>query len=108
MNNPYHAANRHRWNLGASSWARRTDQQGIWDKCHRDPSLALSSAELKWLRHISGKTVAVLGSGDNVVVFALAGLGAQVTSVDFSIQQIKIAQARAKALRLQVEFVQAD
>jgi ubiquinone/menaquinone biosynthesis C-methylase UbiE len=42
------------------------------------------------------------------VVFALAGLGARVTSVDISEQQIEVALNRAAALGLQVNFVQAD
>jgi ubiquinone/menaquinone biosynthesis C-methylase UbiE len=52
--------------------------------------------------------VAVLGSGDNQVVFALSGLGAKVTSVDFSEQQIEVARSRAATLGIQVEFIQAD
>jgi ubiquinone/menaquinone biosynthesis C-methylase UbiE len=50
----------------------------------------------------------VLGSGDNQVVFALAGVGGKVTSVDISEQQIEVARNRAGSLGLQVEFVQAD
>ena len=50
----------------------------------------------------------VLGSGDNQVVFALAGLGALVTSVDISQNQLQIAQQRSYELGLSVEFVQAD
>ena len=48
----------------------------------------------------------MLGSGDNQVVFALAGMGAAVTSVDIS--EIEAARSRAAALGLQIEFVQAD
>jgi len=50
----------------------------------------------------------VLGSGDNEVVFALAGMGALVTSVDFSQRQLEIARSRAKSLGLGVTFLQAD
>jgi SAM-dependent methyltransferase len=73
-----------------------------------NPSLALHPAELAWLRHSAGKKVAVLGSGDNQVVFALAGLGAAVTSVDISERQIEVGRSRAAILGLQVDFVQAD
>src|SRR5689334_10538958 len=86
----FHESNRRRWNAGAASWAHRADARGIWKRCHRDPSLALHVAELAWLRELAGKRIAVLGSGDNQVVFALAGLGAAVTSVDFSEPQIDI------------------
>jgi SAM-dependent methyltransferase len=108
MANPIHEANRRRWNAGSASWAHRADTRGIWEKCHLDPSLALHRAEFKWLHNVAGKAVAVLGSGDNQVVFALAGLGAKVTSVDISEQQIEVARHRASTLGLQVEFVQAD
>jgi ubiquinone/menaquinone biosynthesis C-methylase UbiE len=108
MADHFHEANRRRWDAGSASWAHRADTRGIWRKCHLDPALALHSAELKWLSEIAGKGVAVLGSGDNQVVFALAGMGAKVTSVDISEQQIDIARNRAGSLGLQVEFVHAD
>ena len=108
MANQFHEANRRRWDAGSAIWAHRADTRGIWEKCHRDPSLTLHSAELKWLSEVSGNNVAVLGSGDNQVVFALAGLGANVTSVDISGQQLDVARIRAAALGLQVDFVRAD
>jgi SAM-dependent methyltransferase len=108
MANRFHEANRRRWDAGAASWAHRADTRGIWKRCHLDPSLALHPVELKWLRDIAGKKVAVLGSGDNQIVFALAGLGAKVTSVDISEQQIELARARATGLGLEVEFLRAD
>jgi SAM-dependent methyltransferase len=70
--------------------------------------LTLSAAELNWLGDIADKSVAVLGSGDNQVVFALAGLGAKVTSVDISVEQLEVARRRADELGLQVDFVRAD
>jgi 2-polyprenyl-3-methyl-5-hydroxy-6-metoxy-1,4-benzoquinol methylase len=108
MANRFHQANRRRWDVGSASWAHRADTRGIWKRCHREPSLALHSAELKWFCDIAGKSVAVLGSGDNQVVFALSGMGAKVTSVDISEQQIEVARSRAAALGLQVDFVRAD
>src|SRR5438128_9128124 len=84
----FHEANRRRWDAGSASWAHRADTRGIWKRCHVDPSLALHSAELKWLRDVAAKNVAVLGSGDNQVVFALSGMGAKVTSIDISEQQL--------------------
>jgi ubiquinone/menaquinone biosynthesis C-methylase UbiE len=108
MTNLFHEANRRRWDAGAESWARRADTRGIWRKCHLDPSLALHPAEVEWLRDSAGKRVAVLGSGDNQVVFALAGMGARVTSIDISEQQLAIARARAAVLGLSVDFVRAD
>ena len=57
---------------------------------------------------MAGQRIAVLGSGDNLVVFALAGMGAQVTSVDISENQLAIARHRAAELGLPVEFVRSD
>jgi SAM-dependent methyltransferase len=108
MADQFHEAKRRRWDAGSASWAHHADTRGIWRKCHRDPSLALHSAELRWLSDVSGKSVAVLGSGDKQVVFALSGLGANVTSVDISEQQLTIARNRASALGLHVDFVRAD
>lgn len=84
MTNQSHETNRRRWNIAAPSWADHADTRGIWRKAHLDPSLTLHAAELTWLGDVAGKRVAVLGSGDNQVVFALAGMGAAVTSVDIS------------------------
>jgi SAM-dependent methyltransferase len=70
--------------------------------------LAFDAAELKWLTGVAAKRVAVLGSGDNQAVFALAGLGAKVMSVDVSERQLKVARDHAAVLGLQVEFLRAD
>ena len=108
MADDFHDANRRRWDAASASWAHRADTRGIWKRCHLDPSLALHSAELKWLKDVTGKSIAVLGSGDNQVVFALFGMGAKVTSIDISEQHLEVARNRAAALGLNVTFVQAD
>src|SRR6266566_6084136 len=108
MADEFHEANRRRWDAASASWAHRADTRGIWKKCHLDPSLALFPAELKWLSNVAGKSIAVLGSGDNQVVFALSGMGARVTSIDISEQQLDVARSRAAALGLNVTFVRAD
>lgn len=104
----YHEANKTRWNADADNWAKSADGRGLWKRCHQEPGLVLSTYELRHLRGLSGKRVCVLGSGDNQVVFALAGLGADVTSVDISQNQLDIAQKRAQQLGLAVGFFQAD
>src|SRR5258707_11154083 len=108
MADQYHEANRCRWDAGSASWAHHADTRGIWKRCHLDPSLALDAAELQWLRDVGGKSIAVLGSGDNQVVFALSGMGAKVTSIDIAEQQLDVARNRAAALCLKVKFVRAD
>ena len=82
--NELHEATRAMWNAQAEAWREKADERGVWQRCHRDATLALSPAELVFLSNVEGKDVCVLGSGDNEVVFALAGLGAKVTSVDIS------------------------
>jgi SAM-dependent methyltransferase len=103
MADRYHQANRLRWDAGSASWAHRADTRGIWKECHLDPSLALRPSELKWLSDVAAKNVAVLGSGDNQVVFALSGMGAKVTSVDISEPQLDVARHRAAVLGLDIK-----
>lgn len=108
MTNPFSETNRRRWEAAAASWAHHADTRGIWKKAHQNPLLALHPSELRWVSDINSKRVAVLGSGDNQVVFALAGLGAKVTSVDISAQQLNFARERAALLGLEIDFVRAD
>ncbi|MCU0611829.1 MAG: class I SAM-dependent methyltransferase [Candidatus Eisenbacteria bacterium] len=105
---PQHEANRAMWNAQATAWARGTDARGLWRRCHQDPSLALCPTERALLGTIAGRETCVLGSGDNEAVFALAGMGALVTSVDISDAQLDIARARAESLSLEVRFVRSD
>ena len=106
--NKTHEDNRAVWNHWANWWGRRRDEKGIWNRCHRDPSLVLLPTELNFLKNVRGKSVCVLASGDNEVVFALAGMGARVTSVDISEGQLKIAERRARSLGLEVSFLRSD
>jgi SAM-dependent methyltransferase len=108
MINELHEANRRRWDAGSAQWARGADSRGLWRRCPSEPELVLSPGEMEYLRDVSGKPVAVLGSGDNEIVFALAGLGARVTSVDISRNQLDVARDRAGALGLPISFLRAD
>ena len=89
-------------------WQTNVDAQGLWRRCHREPELVLAKEEMEYLRDVAGKDVCVLGSGDNVVAFALAGMGARVTSVDISQVQLDIAAGRAAELGLDIQFLRAD
>ncbi|KPU63363.1 hypothetical protein EP1X_03220 [Thermococcus sp. EP1] len=104
--NHYHEANKRGWDATAEEWQKRVEK--IWRKAYEDPEIVLSELELKYLGDVKGKKVCVLGSGDNLVVFALAGMGAKVTSVDISQKQLDIAAKRAKEIDANIEFVQAD
>ena len=105
---PLHEANRRRWDAGARGYAERGDRRGVWRRCAHEPELVFDPKELAWLRDVAGKRVCVLGSGDNEAVFALAGLGALVTSVDISEAQLEVAAERARQLGLAVTFLRAD
>lgn len=106
--NKLHEANREQWNAAADWWQKRTEERGVWKRCHKEPSLVLIPTELEVLADVQGKSVCVLGSGDNEVVFALAGMAANVTSVDISERQLEIAGRRAESLGLQISFLRAD
>ena len=92
--NDHHEANRKGWDAVSPGWQANIDAQGIWRRCHREPELVLTPEEMEFLRDVAGKDVCVLGSGDNVVAFALAGMGARVTSVDISQVQLDTAAHR--------------
>ena len=103
-----HAANRKRWEAGARRWGEQADNRGLWRRCPQEPSLVLCEKELEFLGDVSGQRICILGSGDNQVAFALAGLGALVTSVDISQKQLDIAEARSNSLGLEICFLRAD
>ncbi|MBX2814528.1 MAG: class I SAM-dependent methyltransferase [Saprospiraceae bacterium] len=103
-----HQANQKRWDAAADNWAACADSRGIWQKCHEDPGLVFSPPLMPFLQDIRDSRVAVLGSGDNQAVFALAGLGAKVTSVDISENQLQHARERAEHLGLEIAFARAD
>ncbi len=49
---------------------------------------------------LRGKPALVIASGDNYAAFALAGMGARVTSTDISARQLEVARQRAELLGL--------
>ena len=104
----HHEANRRAWNAAARAGLGQVDRKHNWRECHGNPSLIFSETEMRFLADVSGKRVCVLGSGDNLAVFALAGLGAEVTSIDISEEQLTIARDRASKLGVSVEFARAD
>ena len=106
--NELHEANRKGWDAISPQWQAMIERRAEWRRCPDDPSIALHRQELDHLGDVSGKDVCVLGSGDNLVVFTLAGMGASVTSVDISQVQLDTAAGRARELRLDVNFVRAD
>ena len=111
MNN-MHDSNRRHWNEAAKRWEELRDKDGLWQRCPNEPELGFAGGALQLIHevagNISGKDVCVIGSGDNYAAFALAGMGANVTSIDISEQQLEVAARRAEQLGLSIAFVQAD
>ncbi len=103
-----HEANRMGWDAVSPHWQAMIEERVDWRKCPSDPTIALSRQELQHLGDVSGKDVVVLGSGDNQVAFALAGMGARVTSLDISPKQLDTAAERAVEIGLEIAFVRAD
>jgi SAM-dependent methyltransferase len=107
-----HEANRRHWDSAALEWQQLRDRDQLRLKCHQQPSLAFAGEALdmicEFAGELSGKRACVIGSGDNYAVFALAGLGATVTSTDISQQQLEVAAHRADLLGLDIRFVRCD
>ncbi len=110
--NSMHDSNRRHWNEAAKQWEGLRDKDGLWQRCPNEPDLGFAGGALQLIRevagNIAGKDVCVIGSGDNYAAFALAGMGANVTSIDISEQQLEVAARRAEQLGLSIAFVQAD
>ena len=103
-----HEANRRGWDALSAQWQAEIDARVDWLSIPDNIHLVLDDVELKYLGDVSGRSVCVLGSGDNLVAFALAAAGARVTSVDISQTQLDIAAGRADELGLSIRFLRAD
>jgi SAM-dependent methyltransferase len=106
------SANQRYWDELSADWRTLRDQDQLWHKIPLQPELAFDGEALPMIRRfvgdVHGKRACVIGSGDNYVAFALAGMGAQVTSTDFSSYQLDVARERAAELGLDIQFQQAD
>jgi hypothetical protein len=96
--NDKHEANRKHWDAAAPEWQRLRDGDQLWRQCPQQPALAFAGEALDMIQQfaedLSGKQVCVIGSGDNYAAFALAGMGAAVTSTDISEQRLAHQPAR--------------
>jgi len=106
--NQCHEANRSHWNADAQRWKELKDEMGNWHLCHSDPSIMFDDVHLRAFGDLNGKRACVFASGDNRAVFALTGLGATVTSVDISENQLEVARQRASELDPDVLFIRSD
>ncbi len=107
-----HEANRRQWDQTAADWKGLRDRDQLWRRCPTSPELAFDGQALEMIRvfggDLAGREVCVVGSGDNYAAFALAGLGARVTSTDISENQLAVARLRSQELALDIRFVRAD
>ena len=105
-------ANQRYWDAMAADWQKLRDRDQLWRQCPQQPELAFDGEALAMIRHyvgdMHGKRACVVASGDNYVAFALAGMGARVTSTDISARQLEAARGRAEQLGLDITFIQAD
>ena len=77
----------------------------------RDPDSFLERVEphlFPYLKDIHGKRVIVLQFGDGHVMLACALKGAEVTGVDLSTEQVRLARKAAKLCGADVKLVEAD
>ena len=101
------------WNeTSDSEWYRslRTDEK--IRRLQEKPESAFHPAVIdlirKCLPDIRGRRVLLPSSGDNHAAFALAMMGARVTSADISERQLENAAVIAEQLRLDIDFVCDD
>ena len=108
--NEHHEMNRRHWDNAAAAWRNfaTVTASGSGAPSSRNlPSTATCWNRSADFTTTSGAGACVVGSGDNYAAFALAGLGARVTSVDISQRQLAIAEDRARTLGLDIAFVRA-
>lgn len=105
-------ANRLFWDAQAPAWRELREQDQLWRRIPQQPALAFEGEALAMIEQyagsVSGRQACVIASGDNYVSFALAGMGAHVTSTDISNEQLAVARARASELALPIDFLRAD
>ena len=101
------------WNeTSDSAWYRslRTDEE--IRRLKEEPASAFHPAVYglirKYLPDLKGLRILLPSSGDNHAAFALAMMGAHVTSADISERQLENASAVAERLGLEIEFICDD
>lgn len=100
------------WNEGSDNWYKKRNTDENIEKIIKDPAIAFHNETFtlikKFFPDLHGKKVCVPASGDNNAVFAFHLLGAQVTSVDISKQQIQNAESIARKRGWDIEFICDD
>jgi ubiquinone/menaquinone biosynthesis C-methylase UbiE len=101
--------NKRHWNAIAKR--ERANKADMFRQVKDDASLYLEKWEPKigpYLKRIEGKRIIVPQFGDGLVMLACAKMGAVVTGVDFSSEQIRLAREAAAYCGAEVDLVEAD
>ncbi len=93
------------WNRIASHYVKR---YAISDKIIHYGPLCPGEDKLKLLGNLSGKKILDLGCGAGQNAIAIARLGARVTAIDFSEDQIRQAGDMAIRRKAQIRFIAGD
>ena len=101
------------WNeTSDSEWYRSLRTKEAIGRLKENPGSAFHPAVFELIRRylpdLKGRHVLLPSSGDNHAAFALAVMGAHVTSADISERQLENASAIAGRLGLEIEFVCDD
>lgn len=100
------------WDAESDNYYKICDTESIIKKIIENPSCAFPKRTFEIIQKcfpdLRGKKICVPSSGDNTAVFAFYLLGAQVTSIDISSEQIKNAQSIANHYGWNLEFMCQD
>lgn len=87
--------------MDSADWDERYATAGVWS---REPNAWVAAT----LAHLDPGTAVDLGAGEGRNALWLAGLGWEVTAVDFSAVGLETGKSRATELGVDVEWVVAD
>lgn len=100
------------WDNSSDEYYKENNTKSIISKIIENPTLAFQKKTFniiqKCFPDLKGKKICVPSSGDNIAAFAFHLMGAQVTSIDISSEQIKNARRIADQHGWNIEFVCQD
>ena len=106
METPKHIVGvQHGWNLMSPNY--QAESEISVEEVHYAP-LSYGENSLNLIGDVTGKNLVELGSGGSQNAIALAKLGATVTAVDFSHNQLSYAVSESVKQKTAIDFLQAD
>ena len=101
--------NRKHWDaVAVKNWPSK---KAVLPEIVRDPDAFLERVEphlFPYLKEIKGSRVIVLQFGDAHVMLACAMKGAEITGVDYSSEQVRLAREAAELCEVNLKLVEAD